>query len=91
VVDQYHMKSKIYSHHSSPLVASNSASLIALALENGQLRLVDLNSGSSTHTIKAHFGASCYCVQWSPLHENILASGRLLNFINIKSIFFKNN
>lgn len=55
-------------------MANNSKTLIALALDNGQVRFIDLNSGSYTHTLKAHAHGYCVCVQWSPYDTNILAS-----------------
>ena len=43
-------------------------------MENGQVRFIDINSGSYTHTLKAHHQSYCVCVQWSPTDENILCS-----------------
>jgi DNA excision repair protein ERCC-8 len=76
-VDDYTFDSKIYSHNISRLVSAKKT-LIALALENGQIRLVDINSGSSTHTIKANTTTKqsfCVSVQWSPIEPNQLISG----------------
>ena len=56
-------------------MASNCQTLIALALDNGQVRLVDVNSGSFTHTLKAHHQHTCVSVQWSPTEANLVASG----------------
>jgi WD40 repeat protein len=74
VVDEYDMKLKIYNHNMSLVMASNSKNLIALALQSGQVRFIDLNTGSFTHTLKAHPNSNCICVQWSTFDENILAS-----------------
>ena len=74
VVDEYNLKQKIYSHHTSISMASTDKTLIALALDNGQVRFIDLNCGSFTHTLKAHNHGHCVAVQWSPIDSNILAS-----------------
>ncbi len=50
-------------------------SVIAVGLDNGQVRLIDINSGSYTHTLKAHVNGYCNSVQWSPIDKNILVSG----------------
>lgn len=73
MVDEYSLRHKIYSHHIST-AQSSSRTLVALALDNGQVRFVDLNSGACTHTFKAHTHGYCVCVQWSPSDSNILAS-----------------
>ena len=74
VVDEYDLTVKIYSHHMSLAMATDAKNLVALALKNGQIRFIDLNSGSFTHTIKAHPNSYCVCVQWSPYDSNILSS-----------------
>ena len=56
------------------MMSSNANTLIALALDNGQVRFIDLNSGSFTHTLKAHHQSYCVCVQWSPYDLNKLVS-----------------
>ena len=75
MVDEYRLKHKIYSHNISMVASCNAKSLVALALDNGQVRFIDLNSGAYTHTLKAHPQGYCVCVQWSPLDPNVLASG----------------
>jgi DNA excision repair protein ERCC-8 len=75
VVDEYALNHKIYNHNISTLMSNSAKTLIALALDNGQIRLIDLNSGSFSHTLKAHSHGYCVCVQWSPYDPNILASG----------------
>jgi DNA excision repair protein ERCC-8 len=82
VVDQYDLNHKIYSHNLSILMSSETKTLIALALDNGQVRFVDLNSGSFTHTLKAHPNSYCVCVQWSPYDPNILSSAGYLTRIS---------
>lgn len=61
-------------------MSSNSRSLIALALDNGQIRFVDLISGSCTHTLKAHTHGYCVAVRWSPYNSNFLVSAGLQIF-----------
>lgn len=74
VVEEYPLEHKIYSHHISTLSPVPGRSLMALALDNGDIRLVDINSGSQTHTIKAHIHGHCGSVQWSSNRPGILAS-----------------
>ena len=55
---------------------SNVAShlLVACASQHPAVRLVDLKSGSSTHSLAGHSG-SVLAVAWHPKNENILVSG----------------
>lgn len=55
---------------------SNVAShlLVACASQHPAVRLVDLKSGSSTHSLAGHSG-SVLATAWHPRNENILASG----------------
>jgi len=41
------------------LMSTNSRTLIALALDNGQVRFIDLNSGSFTHVNFTKINISC--------------------------------
>ena len=43
VVDEYNLRHKIFNHHISLLMSTNSKTSIALALDNGHIRLVDIN------------------------------------------------
>lgn len=61
----------MYSHAVSP-VASHL--LVACASQHPAVRLVDLRSGSSTHSLAGHSG-SVLAVSWHPKDENLLASG----------------
>ena len=88
-MDEYNLKHKIYNHSLSLMMSSSSKTLIALALNNGEVRFVDLNSGSFTHTLKAHPNSYCVCVQWSPYDSNILASAGYIIYLHLlKSMFY---
>ncbi|KAK4561123.1 hypothetical protein LTR86_005078 [Recurvomyces mirabilis] len=67
----FDLGSTIYSHATSN-VASHL--LIACASQHPAVRLVDLQSGSSTHSLAGHAG-SVLSVSWHPKNEHILASG----------------
>lgn len=47
---------------------------MACATQHPSVRLVDLHSGASTHSLAGHHGA-VLAVSWSPTKEHILASG----------------
>ncbi|RFU28527.1 hypothetical protein B7463_g7798, partial [Scytalidium lignicola] len=61
----------IYNHALSPIA---SHLLVACATQHPAVRLVDLRSGSATHSLAGHTGA-VLAVEWSPTVEHILASG----------------
>lgn len=48
--------------------------LVACATQTPNVRLVDLRSGASTHSLAGHSGA-ILSTAWSPVREHILASG----------------
>ncbi|ORY12123.1 WD40-repeat-containing domain protein [Clohesyomyces aquaticus] len=48
--------------------------LVACATQHPAVRLIDLRSGASTHSLPGHSGAILSCA-WSPVREHILASG----------------
>lgn len=62
----------MYSHSISPIA---SHLLVACATQHPSVRLVDLRSGASTHSLTGHGGGTVLSVAWSPRHEHILASG----------------
>lgn len=61
----------IYSHATSE-VASHL--LVACGTQHPAVRLIDLQSGASAHSLAGHSG-SVLTVAWHPKNENILASG----------------
>lgn len=67
----FDLGSIVYSHSTSP-VASHL--LVACASQHPAVRLIDLRTGSSTHSLAGHSG-SVLTVAWHPKNENILASG----------------
>jgi DNA excision repair protein ERCC-8 len=61
-----------YTHSLSPIVSS--AALIAVGTAHPAVKLLDLRTGLSTHTLPGHDGA-VFSVRWSPRSEHVLASG----------------
>ena len=66
------LDSVIYTHSISPISTSL---LVACATQHPAVRLVDLRSGSSTHSLSGHVGGAVLSVAWSPKHEQVLCSG----------------
>lgn len=62
----------VYSHATSTIASSHL--LVACASQHPAVRLVDLQSGASTHSLAGHSG-SVLTVAWHPKNEHILASG----------------
>ncbi|KAG0645034.1 DNA excision repair ckn1 [Hyphodiscus hymeniophilus] len=67
----FDLNSIIYTHALSPIA---SHLLVACATQHPAVRLVDLRSGSNTHSLAGHHGA-LLSLAWSPMVEYILASG----------------
>ncbi|KAF2255476.1 WD40 repeat-like protein [Trematosphaeria pertusa] len=67
----FDLDSVVYNIALSP-VASHL--LVACATQHPSVRLVDLRSGASTHSLAGHSGA-ILSTAWSPIREHILASG----------------
>lgn len=60
----------VYSHALSPIA---SHLLVACAIQHPSVRLIDLRSGSSTHSLAGHSG-TVLSVAWSPIEEHVLCS-----------------
>ncbi|KAG4436406.1 hypothetical protein IFR05_008099 [Cadophora sp. M221] len=71
VSGNFDLNSIVYTHALSP-VANHL--LVACATQHPTVRLVDLRSGSSTHSLAGHHGA-LLSLAWSPILDHILASG----------------
>ena len=67
----FDLNSVVYSHALSPIADHL---LVACATQHPAVRLVDLRSGASAHSLIGHQGA-VLSVAWSPKDEYILASG----------------
>lgn len=67
----FDLDSIIYNQAMSPIA---SHLLVACATQHPVVRLIDLKSGSSTHSLPGHHGA-VISVAWSPVKEHILSSG----------------
>ena len=67
----FDLNSVVYSHALSPIADHL---LVACATQHPAVRLVDLRSGASAHSLAGHQGA-VLSVAWSPQDEYILASG----------------
>ncbi|WPH03827.1 Hypothetical protein R9X50_00671000 [Acrodontium crateriforme] len=67
----FNIGSTVYCHDTS---TAGSHLLVACASQHPTVRLVDLRSGDSTHTLAGHSG-SVLTVAWHPKNEHILASG----------------
>lgn len=67
----FDLNSVVYSHALSPIADHL---LVACATQHPAVRLVDLRSGASAHSLVGHHGA-VLSVAWSPHDEYILASG----------------
>ncbi|KAJ4344460.1 uncharacterized protein N0V89_012202 [Didymosphaeria variabile] len=67
----FDLDSVVYNIALSPIA---SHLLVACATQHPTVRLVDLRSGASTHSLAGHSGA-ILSTAWSPTREHILASG----------------
>ncbi|XP_033737189.1 DNA excision repair protein ERCC-8-like [Pecten maximus] len=70
--DEFEFSGIIYCHAMSSVATKHC--LISVACQSSTLKLVDLKSGSATHTLKGH-KTSVLCTKWSTRDEFIVASG----------------
>lgn len=68
----FELENRVYSFDISP---TGSHSLVATATQHPLIRLLDLRSTSSSHTLKGHKFGSVQSVKWSPTQAHLLASG----------------
>ena len=78
----FDLNSIIYTHALSPIA---SHLLVACATQHPAVRLVDLRTGSSTHSLAGHHGA-LLSLAWSPALEHILASGGIDGMVRLWDI-----
>ncbi|CAB9508648.1 excision repair protein ERCC-8 [Seminavis robusta] len=67
-------KGGIATFHLSPL---RNYSAVVASLQDPSLKLVDIRSSASSHTLLGHGGPGVSSVQWAPQNDVILASGGL--------------
>lgn len=53
----------------------NQTTMVALAHDNGDLRLIDIRTGSDTHVIHTHRGKGVCVLRWFYQNPHLLASG----------------
>ncbi|KAJ3018653.1 DNA excision repair protein ERCC-8 [Thoreauomyces humboldtii] len=70
----FEIENHIYDHDMSPIATSHH--LIAAATEDQNVRLCDMRSGASTHSMQGH-KAPVLAVRWSPREEHMVASAGL--------------
>ncbi|KUF95667.1 Serine/threonine-protein kinase-transforming protein Rmil [Phytophthora nicotianae] len=71
-VSTLHLRSKVFGAKFSPV--STTHSLIAAATARGELRLVDMESGATAHSLLGHKD-EIWTLDWSPASEFLLATG----------------
>lgn len=82
-VHRFPLDYAVYTHALSPHPSSSTSSLIATGTAHPSVRLLDLRSGLSTHSLPGHQG-SIWTVTWHPRQPHVLLSagtdGRILFF-----------
>ncbi|TVY84319.1 DNA excision repair protein ckn1 [Lachnellula suecica] len=78
----FDLQSIVYTHTLSPIAQHL---LVACATQHPAVRLVDLRSGASTHSLAGHHGA-LLSLAWSPKLDHILASGGVDGTVRIWDI-----
>ncbi|KAI3403973.2 hypothetical protein KGF56_003240 [Candida oxycetoniae] len=68
-VHTFNLNNRVYS-----IDVCGETSLIATASDQPMVRILDIKSTSSAHTLKGHKGKTL-CAKWHPINPNILATG----------------
>eukprot|EP00160_Parvularia_atlantis_P002607 Unigene12174_Nuclearia_a/m.37013 Unigene12174_Nuclearia_a/g.37013 ORF Unigene12174_Nuclearia_a/g.37013 Unigene12174_Nuclearia_a/m.37013 type:complete len:358 (-) Unigene12174_Nuclearia_a:135-1208(-) len=63
---------RVFTHAFSPVATSHN--LLAAGCRDPAVRLCDVRTGASTHSLMGHTGG-VYAVAWAPLSEHVLATG----------------
>ena len=71
--DEFQFSAGIYTHHMSSVALQHC--LVAVATGSAKVKLLDLKSGSATHTLRGH-RQTVFTTMWSTKDEFILATGR---------------
>lgn len=71
-VYDFDLKYRVYC---ADMSSTGEHALVATATDNPLIRLLDLRTTSTTHTLKGHMAGSVQSVKWSPTDAHILASG----------------
>ena len=81
----------VYCHQMSPIATKHC--LIAAASQSSTVKLIDLKSGSATHTLKGH-RRTVLTLAWSTKDEFLIATGRFVPAIKVlfllKGLFIHN-
>jgi len=77
VVEQFTVGTTVNKHS---ICAPEVGALVAIANETNHVQLVDLNTGSTCHTLRGHEGEVLTCT-WSKLNPRVLATGAADNKI----------
>lgn len=72
MVDEYKFHHFAYV---AQMPSASNTSVIALAHDSGNIRLIDIRTGSDSHVIQTHRGKGVCVLKWFHQNPHILASG----------------
>ena len=72
MVDEYQFENFAYV---AQMPLTSNTSTVALAQDNGDIRFIDIRSGSSSHVIHAHRGKGVCILKWFHQNPHLLATG----------------
>ena len=72
MVDDYKFQHFAYC---AQMPSTTNTSMIALAHETGDLRFIDIRTGSDTHVIHAHRGRGVCTLKWFHQNPHLVVSG----------------